>query len=85
MASRPANDVVIDVTQALYTDQEIPDARLPVVARPAYIAPGFFQLLRRAELPLSMQCRVTGIAIVLEITQIFELIRLRAGFTVERR
>ncbi len=57
----------------------------PGVSSSAFISPGFFQLLRRAELPLSTQCRVTGIAIVLRITQILELLRLRAGFTAERR
>ena len=57
----------------------------PAVARFAYTSPGFFQLLRRHELPLSMQCRVIGIAVVLRIAQIFELLRLRAGFTAERR
>jgi hypothetical protein len=46
---------------------------------------GFFQLLRRHEMSLSMQCRVTGIAVVLKCAQLFELLRLRAGFNAERR
>lgn len=45
----------------------------------------FFRLLRRQELSLYDQARVLGVAVILKLTRMLELLRLKAGFTAERR